>query len=109
MRRILRRSFFVVLILLATIAHADQLVRTLRLSIDSFATRSLGGTMPNRVVFTGKPLTATVMLAVATLPGAKAAADGGIDLPSARWWEHLAWDIVADAAHPPFDAPPVRT
>jgi hypothetical protein len=97
-RRILRPSILILSLLLPVIASSDQFVRTLRVSIYSLAIRPLGGTVPSRVVFTGNPLTATVTLAVAVLPGATVTPDGGVDLPSARWWEHLAWDVRRDGA-----------
>ena len=105
MKRNLQSSIFILSLLFATYVHADQLVRTLRVSVDSLAIRPLGGTMPSRVLFTGTPLTATVTLTVAALPDGTQRADGGVELPSARWWEHLGWDIRRDGAPAPV---PVR-
>jgi hypothetical protein len=95
------------LLLLAASAAADPFVRTLHLSVDSLAIRPLGGDTPTRVVFIGSPMTATVTFAVAALPGTKITPREGFELPSARWWESLAWDIRRDGTPEPVTVKPI--
>lgn len=81
---------------IAGIASADKLVGSLRLAIDdSMAIRSLGKDVPSRVVFTGKPILATVTFTVGALPS-DSSSSPELPLPSARWWNDLRWDVRRD-------------
>lgn len=76
----------------SAVAHADQLMTQLRISVDTFAIRRINAETPTRVIFVGTPVKAQVSFVAAALPSAKTG-PLSIALPSKQWWNELSWEV----------------
>jgi len=71
---------------------AAQLVTQLRVSIDTFAIRTIDDETPSRVIFVGSQVKGEVALVAALLPGQNKAPVSRV-LPSEEWWNHVSVEL----------------
>jgi hypothetical protein len=103
MRRLSIRTvtFFAAALAMGIPAAADHVVKSLRLNVETFATRPADG-RPARVVFASEPAFAEVSLTVAALPSQEKERTAR-NLPSSGWFRELVWEF-----HRAGDAEPAR-